>query len=379
MAVYDILPEEELNDADVMDSINAYGGKVDKIMECFVAENIDMWSKFKPVISPELIIPLEIWKAEGYRGLNGDCGLNIMTKGTMEALRPYLENGEALWTYNAPKGGETEPMRFDDFRLYNPRAVNPIGELTTDGYSKNGSATVEGNVTFSVDVLSGMEYNLNFEDIRIGGTNGTPLTSFYLGIYAWKDNAWKYRTNNVPLGQNYNFTVDIPLTTGEWKITPFFSSVPQTGTGTAGVLLGANLQTKVFSIISTNEKVEFRVHGTWDSKKTKVKDIYVFVKNNTGSVVTLKNIGVSLRGVVASGVDYGVGNPDTVYYKGSAVNTLSVPANTDVVTEPGDFGDITLVDARPSYEYQLRGSGYVGDTLYSDMNGIEEEITEMKL
>lgn len=362
----------------IRDVLNAAGGSVTNDTTTFFssAAKLNMWSKYKPVVSTELFYSFALWKSEGYRGDDGKCGLTINTWSTISSFRTNLENGTALWSYTPPTGGTTQPMRLGDFRGYNTDAVNPIGEITTDGYSQNGSSTVEGNVTFSVDVATGMENNLEYSDIRIGGSNGTPLTDYYLGIYAVKGTSYKYKTNTVPLGSNYNFTVDIPLTTGEWKVIPFFCSSKQTGTETSGTYLSANIPARTFTIISTSDKIEFTIYGTWNSTKTKVQSISMSVKNNSSEAVVVSNIAVSLWGQSGT-TENNVGSPAYVYYSGSSSSTLSVPAGSTVTTTSGEFASITLGDANENYEYFLRATGYIGDTLYSDTYQIEEIVDEV--
>lgn len=383
MAVYDILPDTNLTGADVRDTLNANGGSVGDNFTSFFTSgaNISMWAKFKPNVSPTLFFDLQAWKSNGYRGADGKCGLTILSKKTtMSNFHTYLENGSALWSYTPPKGGRTEPMRMGDFRGYYPKATNPIGLMNTNGYSQNGSANVYGDVEFNIEVLDVSDYNLTYGDIRIGGENGTPLTDYYLGIFAWKSSTqWAYKTNTKPLGQSYDFTIKIPLTTGEWKITPFFCSVSQNGIQEAeGTYVGANVPTKIFNIISTNDMMEFAIQGQWNKAKTKIQNISISVKNNINASVTVKNIAVSLRGIDKYGVDYDAGSPVFVYYKGSSSNTISIPANSTFTTSAGDFGDITLQN--PDYlTYSLRATGYVGDKLYTDildMGNMDEDQPE---
>lgn len=378
MAVYDILPDTNLKGVDVRDTLNANGGSVGDTFTSFFTSgaNINMWSKYKPVVSTDLFHSLDEWKGlngfkGAYKGDNGDCGLTIPTRATIAEFRTILESGTAMWSYTPPTGGQSQPMRVGDFRGYNPKAVNPIGAIDSDGYSQNGDYNVEGNVTFNIEVSTGMVNNLEYGDIEI---NDVPLTQFYLGVYAIKGSSYKYKTNTVPIGSDYNFSVDLPLTTGEWKVFPFLCNTKQTGTETKGTYLSANMHPKTFTIKSTNDKVEFIIFGSWNSSMTKVQDITVTVKNNTSAAVTLKEIGVSLFGSQGT-TSNNVGSPATIYYGGNKENTLTVPANSIKETTIGEFGTITLGD--DSYgRYYLYASGKDGDTLYSDTHDVEELMPE---
>lgn len=357
---------------DIRDVLNEAGGSVtdDTVTFFSAAAKLNMWSKYKPVVSASLFADDD----KRWKGDDGKCGLTILSKETsMEDFHTYLDDGTALWSYMPPAGGVTEPMRIGDFRGYNTDAVNPIGELTTNGISENGSATTAGTVEFAIDVVDNLEYNLTYGDISV---NGVALTGFYLGIYAVKDGNWVYKTNSVPLGSSYSFQVSIPLTTGEWKIIPFFCSVAQDGvTGVVGTYLGANVPAKTFTIISSSDQVQFYVYGVWNETKTKVTGIYVEINNGTSQAIVMDRISVMLYGS-SGNTDVNVGSPATVYYQGSASNTITIPANSSVTTVDADFQAITLGDTSEGYEYFIRASGYVGDTLYSDTMQIDENNTE---
>lgn len=377
MAVQKIIPDVIIDGSDVRDTLNAYGGTVGNgTNDCFeMSAGIDMWSRYKPVIDKRVLIPLDEWKESAYRGSDGKCGLTILSLQTsMADFRQYLMDGTALWTYTPPIGVSEEPRRMDDFRGYNPAAENPVGDLVTSGFAENGSSDVYGDVTFSVEVSAELENNLMLDDIRIGGTDGTPLTDFYFGIFAWKsESVWVYKTNDVPIGEQYSFDMTIPMLTGEWMITPFFCSVAQDGiTENEGIYVGANIKTRKVTILSSNDMVVITVNGTWNKDRSVVQNIFVAVKNNSSDELTLDNIGIQLRATDGT-EDKNVGVPATVYYNGNESNTLKVAAGESVVTDIGEFGNLTLGDSSESYEYYLNAFGYVGDTIYRHTNGIEEE------
>lgn len=383
MAVLDLIPlDERINNHDIRDTLNAYNGAVGNDHTSFFTEDaeIAMWSKFKPVVDPRVSIPLAEWIESGYRDSEGTCGLTILHRETsMADFHTYLDDGSAMWDYIPPQGGTSEPRRLGDFRGYNPKAVNPVGDIVTSGFSEGGDVDVFGDVEFSIDVADALENNLMLGDIRIGGPDGTPLTEFYLGIYAWKSSSqWYYKTGTTPIGESYNLTTTIPLVTGEWKIIPFFSSVAQDGIegdGQAAVLLGANVKAKNFTIISTNDKFVLIVNGTWNAEKTMVQNIFVEVQNKMTTDADMSGIGVQLRATYGT-EDYNVGNPATSYYNGSEESTLTIPAGSSVTTEIGQFENIKLGAPDSKYEYYLSAFGYVGDTLYRHSAGIEEEEIE---
>lgn len=367
------LPNRNLHGYLVRNTLNRDGGRTDNVHGSKYRKTsaINEWSKFKPVVSPKIIMAED--DEERWRGANRQCGFTIPRAETMASFRSALEDGSALWSYTPPRGGTTEPMRMGDYRGYNPDAVCPLGDFITNGISENGSNNVYGDVTFAVDVLDNLEDNIMYGDISI---DGTPLTDFYLGIYAWdKSGIWIFKTNKQPLGVEYNFNVTIPMTTKEWNVIPFFCSVPQDsieGEESQGIYVSANVPAKKVTIISSNDKVVFIVFGVWNSDKTSVRNIHITVKNNTNDNRTLDRISVSLFGTRGN-VDNNVGDPAYVYYKGNSSNTLTIPPMSEVYTEIGDFSSIRIGDTGEYERYYLMASGYEGDTLYHHTFEIEEE------
>lgn len=375
-----VIPSTDVNLAtEVRDVLNAAGGSVSNDTTSFFKDsaNINMWSKYKPVVSKDLFYTYDEWiNGDAWRGADGKCGLTILSKTTsMQDFHNYLDDGSALWSYTPPKGGETEPLRLGDFRGYNPDAINPVGEITTDGFVDQENPNAYDYVQFDVDVATNLENNLEYGDILIGGKNGTPLTQFYFGIYAQKGNTYTYKTHTSPLSNDYNFSIDLKLTHGEWKITPFFCSVMQDGLegdGLEGVYLGANIPTKTFTIRSTNDKVILTVNGIWDYSKTVVQDIFVEIRNTTNSDITIDRIGIELRGSKGT-TDNSVGNPAVVYYKRSASNTITIAANSSITTNIGEFESISLGDTGEYDNYYLNAFAFDGDEQYNHTNQIEEQ------
>lgn len=116
MAIYDILPTTNLKWDDIRDTLNAGGGSVTNIVStAFVkSANINKWAKYKPVRLNEIFPSYDTyWKAQdGYCGLvPAKCGAD------------YITDSQKEWTYNLPRGGESEPYRIGDFRGYDPNAL----------------------------------------------------------------------------------------------------------------------------------------------------------------------------------------------------------------------------------------------------------------
>lgn len=131
MAVYDILPTENLKWDDVRDTLNASGGVVSNVAEtAFKATSgINKWSRHKPINHPS---QFTLTEAE-FVGANEDKlqGIFYGLKGANNLKLNELHN--ANYDYVAlPHGGSGSPYRLGDFRGYARFAKpNLIGYLDT--------------------------------------------------------------------------------------------------------------------------------------------------------------------------------------------------------------------------------------------------------
>lgn len=295
MAVYDVLPETNLTGADVRDTLNANGGSVGDNFTSYFTDGarINMWSKYKPVISTTLFFDLTLWKSRGFRGDLGDCGLNINTY-TPSTFKTAAKNGATGWSYKAPSGGSSEPMRLGDFRGYCASAYNPLGNVASSGLISNGT------VTFAVDVaISGTsQTNITLADIKIGGSNGVALSNYYFGVYVWNNSSSYFYTASSPIGANSNLTVSVPITaTGEYNFMPFLSSKPQTtGNDDASAkIVSCNKSAQKLKVVSSGSIRKVMPNGSWNASGTHVVGVSATLINASSSSVTFTGIKVQLR------------------------------------------------------------------------------------
>ena len=195
MAAYNILPNTNLKVSDIRDTLDDNGGFTDdEVSSLFSSSaNINMWSKFKPVIHTQLFLD-----GDGrWKGMDGKCGITIPTYSSASTLRTALANGSAMWSYTPPTGTQRQPFRIGDFRGYNPHAVNPIGEMA-DEYMLTSSGTgYEFDIQIEIVVGSqDGEYNLTLGDIEVNGVKLTDmchvqmwfrrlLTTLCMSLHSW--------------------------------------------------------------------------------------------------------------------------------------------------------------------------------------------------
>lgn len=131
MAVYDILPSQNLKWDDVRDTLNASGGVVSNVAEtAFKATSgINKWSRHKPINHPS---QFTLTEAE-FEGATEDKlqGIFYGLKGAVNLKLSQLHTANYEYV-GTPKGGSGSPYRLGDFRGYARFAKpNLIGYLDT--------------------------------------------------------------------------------------------------------------------------------------------------------------------------------------------------------------------------------------------------------
>lgn len=358
MAVKTILPTTNLTGADIRDTLNANGGSVGDNLTSFFSDgaNINMWSKYKPVISTTLFFDLSLWQSSGFRGDLGDCGLNIKTY-SPSTFKTAAKKGTTGWSYKVPTGGNSAPMRLGDFRGYCPSAYNPLGNVASSGLISNG------NVTFAIDIaISGTsDTNITLADIKIGGSNGTSLSNFYFGVYVWNNNNSYFYTSSSKIGTNANLTISVPITVaGEYNFIPFLSSAAQTtGSDVSATIVSCNKSAQKLTVVSSGSLKKVIPNGAWNASGTKVIGVSATLINDTSASVTFTGITVQLR--------YGSDGAsssllDTVSYSGSV--TVAAKGNRTIY-----LSDITE-NYNQARTYWL--AGYSGQTTETTYNQVDE-------
>lgn len=277
----------------IRDVLNAAGGSVTNDTTTFFssAAKLNMWSKYKPVVSTELFYSFALWKSEGYRGDDGHCGLSFTEYGNATSLMTALRNGEAMWTYNIPSGGMTAPLRLGDFRGYCTSAYNPTGAIDTNGIADS----LTDCVTFNIDtgITEASDTNLTLDDIRVGGSEGTKLKDLYFGVYMYKPSSGAYRFQTAETtisggSAEGDMKVDIDMDGdyGEWQYTPFLTNVYQDGKtlsgGTGAKFISCNKSMKSIEVGSASTvKWNLYSSASWVSRTSVSYEVEI-TNNGTG-------------------------------------------------------------------------------------------------
>lgn len=144
MAVYDILPNEDLKDVDIVATLNANGGTVDFEQESWFkpSANVNKWAYNKPESYPSMF---EMTDNDRYMNNHG-FDLSSISNVAVSQLFAKAASGDT-WKYILPSGETLSPYRMSDFRGYNPNAAAPFNY---DSIAKSGAVV---NFPYTADWL----------------------------------------------------------------------------------------------------------------------------------------------------------------------------------------------------------------------------------
>lgn len=93
------------------------GEKSTDIASLCASENVNMWSKHKPVkYKTKVVVPFDDKDGDWYKGENGDCGIVYNRNGAENNLASLYS--KATWTYDQPEAKDDYPKRLTDFYKY---------------------------------------------------------------------------------------------------------------------------------------------------------------------------------------------------------------------------------------------------------------------
>ena len=316
-----VIGNEHITVDSIYDVVAAHGGVIDEEASSLfsIHARLNMWSKYKPVPSETPFYSLEAWRSSGFTGSDGQCGLTIPSFSSVSAFVSAVDSGEDKWYYIPPQGGDKQPMRLDDFIGYCTEAENPIGHIITSGVRD-----YENNVSFGIDVAhgAGSTTNLSLSDISL---NRVPLSSFYLGIYAYNDDGIFYmHTGADPIGSANDLQVLIPFAdTGKFYYVPFLSSTPQTGRGNPATFIGLNFSPALVNVIDISDFRTVSVSAMWSKDFTSFTIEHLDFENNDAFDAVFSDITVFVY-TTAHGADNG--NEGTLVKEINISGSWTVPA-----------------------------------------------------
>ena len=344
----EVIGSENIRDVDVRDTLNADGGHVNNNQWTHFSTlaDIDEWSRYKPIRDKRLFISLEEWRDSAYKGTNGQCGFDIPVYKSPASLMAGLESGSAMWTY-LPPDGKVYPFRTGDWRMYNPNAVNPVGDIADYAYLNEEPTGYFFDVNVDV-VISPLEstYNLCLDDIEVMGIK---LSDMYLGVYLKKNNGgYIFRTGNTPIGsEGLSTTIQgYSGSAGNYMAYLFLSEKPQLNEQQDCYMVSINKAGIPFKL-KVYKPSYIEAVGYWDKSSGVVNNITLNLHNNRTQQFEFRNISVNLV-KVATGNNPATGSQMTpIRVNGSYM----VGAESDyMVYVDGSYQNIYPQDG---YEYWL--------------------------
>lgn len=199
MAVYDILPSQNLKYEDVRDTLNAGGGSVNNnVSTAFqTSANINKWSRHKPVRSSKL------FDLSDNDFKNANFGLSLPNYYPQD-FKGAINN--ATYDYLLPRGGASEPYRLGDFRYYCPTSISPLKKCVDYSFD----TTIVGNqftITLVFNHRGHDDYNIGLDELVSVGDKYLAVILEYDDGRGHTDNLWK--TSNTTLGNSgYSVTFE---------------------------------------------------------------------------------------------------------------------------------------------------------------------------
>lgn len=297
MAAYRIFPEEEFTPKDIEDTLNEYGGNTDESdwSTFFSSEaNINMWSKFKPIVAN--FYAGKLWENGAYQ-TNG-CGITIPFYDSPSRIREVLINGEGEWFYTPPAEVNNAPLRIGDFRRYFPEAVNPIGDFADTYIANRVSGTDSVSILIELVVDENDSNNLTMRDLNVAGIE-SDFKDMYLGAFLVKPTgSYYFRTSTTPIGEEKAFAINIPLNYGEGGIFEaylFLSTSVQDGGENDGFFTTLDKKGKSITIKSAGSTYQLNASGYVAAGGLKEFQYNVWLHNNNSTEVAFINVSVQVQ------------------------------------------------------------------------------------
>lgn len=126
------------------------------------SNNINMWSKYKPIIYGELIT------IDDYRFKDADYGLNVnryIVSTTFPTLNDIKSAYDKPWTYNKPYGTISSPYRLTDFNGYSVKAKAPLYVyIPKEGLIYNSTTSISTNFYINIVINDDNNGNITIND-----------------------------------------------------------------------------------------------------------------------------------------------------------------------------------------------------------------------
>lgn len=311
MAVYDIIPTNNVKFDDIRDTLNSKGGSVTNDTRTAFKTNsgIDKWSKKKPVrlqvdFCQDFNSGLPNYYPNWWKAYDGNCGMTIPIYTSMgDSSQGFIHdiiNKNFAWTYTPPTGTSAQPMRLGDFLGYNRNAINPISEPLE---KITAYKDIDGYLNFNFDMAVAPNHpsNLTLQDIAV---NGVTLDNYYLGMIMWRTTGLSTiiatSTNKIGTSE-LSMKFKPAIVGGAYKAALFVSSVVIDPNGNVPSGKFIPLELRQFNLQVNDYGTTIKIVPTADWNGTNRVDYSIAVQNLNSGQFTVRNIvAVIIQGNTAS-------------------------------------------------------------------------------
>ena len=164
-------------------------------------KRINIFAKNKPVKFAYAGEDIRTVYPNWYKGKYNNCGIKIT------GYNSPSQACKAVWEWDAPDGGDTEPFRLGDFRGYNPDAI-PFVQLNVPTKIEIDINRVTSQVFYATNPSVDKTTNLSWDDFT---ATTLPLKNCYLGCYVEKDGSENNSTFLTGTNPIYSSMNDVEL------------------------------------------------------------------------------------------------------------------------------------------------------------------------
>lgn len=193
------------------------------------SDNINKWSKNKPIKHNCLFKPTEAQKKEVNYGISNIPYYRLLGKMTQDVINGSMQNATNIstldthiepWHYQKPIGGYASPYRLGDFDGYFANASAPIGAITETEINSSLSGKVSVVFNKNTDTVS----SLTFNDLA----SDKDFSNQYLGLCLSDGNKSFYMTQKVGFDEGDDVTISMLDSFGIFfrtaKLFPYFDN-----------------------------------------------------------------------------------------------------------------------------------------------------------
>lgn len=193
------------------------------------SDNINKWSKNKPIKHNCLFKPTEAQKKEANYGISNIPYYRLLGNMAQDVINGSMKNATNIstldtriepWHYQQPIGGYASPYRLGDFDGYFANASAPIGAITETEIESSLSGKVSVVFNKNTDTVS----SLTFNDLA----SEKDFSNQYLGLCLSDGNKSFYMTQKVGFDEGNDVTISMLDSFGIFfrtaKLFPYFDN-----------------------------------------------------------------------------------------------------------------------------------------------------------